>query len=90
MQGERWYKVCICLNFVAIAIGVIMTAIINGMKFRRNDQDLGTQKVFWAAFEQPFVSFLVLTGASILQLLMSPGNAKAAPGGDTSEGHAED
>lgn len=78
LQGARWYKTCIALNFVVILIGVLMTAIVNGVMFGRNEQDLGTQKVLWAAFEQPLVSFLVLTGASLLQFLVTPAAVKTA------------
>ena len=83
MQGARWYRVCLALNFVALIVGVVMTAIINGVKFKRNDQDLGTQKVFWAAFEQPLVSFLVLTGTSSLHLLLLRGAPHPSPQEET-------
>lgn len=70
-KAKMGYKLCIALNAAVIVVGVIMTASVNGVMFKNNDQDLGKQEVFWAAFEQPLTSFLVLVAASALEFVTS-------------------
>jgi hypothetical protein len=61
-----------------MTIGVLVTLIVNCVLFTRNDQKLGNSDVFWAAFEQPLISFCILALASGLEFGLTPPKEPAA------------